>query len=293
MHFLALALIALAGRTGPDVEGPKLFLAPAVYPVSTARLVLEGGAPGAGLLVLAAPAGLGLGQARRVLATHLDREGRYVGDLPQGFGGLDLWGLVRREDLLFRTTITSRLSVPLAGEFAASKESQSGEVIITEIMKDPAAVFDSSGEWVEFFNTTSQPIDVEGWVLSDLGSDATQLTNGGAGIIVPPRGYAVVAKQTDPGLNGGVQAAGGYSGFTLSNGEDEVLLSLPNGYVVDQVIYDDGVLWPDDSGASLQLSTERLAPLWNDLGENWCAGSTPFGAGDLGTPGARNEVCGG
>lgn len=293
MQIHALALIVLAGPGYPQVKGPEFFLAPTTQAVASARLVLEGGAPGAGLMLLAAPTGQGLGQARRVLTTHLDREGRYVGFLPQGFGGLDLWGLVHTEDLLFSTSITSRLSIPLAGELSGKKESQSGEVIITEIMKDPVAVSDSSGEWVEIFNTTSLPIDVEGWVLSDLGSDATQLTNGGAGIIVPPRGYAVVAKQTDPGLNGGVQAAGGYSNFTLSNGEDEVLLSLPSGYVVDQVNYDDGVFWPDDSGASLQLSTARLAPLWNDHGENWCAATTAFGAGDLGTPGARNAVCGG
>ncbi|MFT7678412.1 MAG: hypothetical protein ACI8QC_002402 [Planctomycetota bacterium] len=293
MRFLALALIALAGRSAAQDSEPRLFLAPPVEPASPARLVLESGAPGGIMLLLAGPAGQDIREARRVLEVRLDQAGRYLADLPQGFGGLDLWALVNREDLLFGTSVSSRLPVPLPGEVFAKKSSQSGEVIITEIMKDPSAVSDTSGEWIEFYNTTSQPIDVEGWVISDMGSDATQLTNAGLGIMVPARGYAVVAKQTDAGLNGGVQAAGSYGSFTLSNGEDEVVLSLPGGYVVDQVNYDDGVLWPDVGGASLQLSTERLASTWNDLGENWCSSSTPFGVGDLGTPAARNEYCGG
>ena len=29
----------------------------------------------------------------------------------------------------------------------------------------------------------------------------------------------------------------------------------------------------------------------NDTGANWCDGSTAYGDGDMGTPGAANDVC--
>ena len=167
---------------------------------------------------------------------------------------------------------------------------QTGEVIVSEIQKDPTFVSDSVGEWIELFNTRNYPVDIEGWVLSDLGSDATVLDNAGAGIFVPARSYLVLAKNDNPTLNGGVWGAYVYSGMTLSNGADEVVLSRA-GVLVDSVVYDDGVLWPDDAGSALQLSTRRLAPIWNDDGQEWCSATMPYGPGDLGTPGTRNDTC--
>jgi hypothetical protein len=58
---------------------------------------------------------------------------------------------------------------------------------------------------------------------------------------------------------------------------------------VDRVEWDDGATFPDPTGASMELARDRLEE--NHLGENWREGWTIFGAGDTGTPGARNECC--
>lgn len=167
----------------------------------------------------------------------------------------------------------------------------SGEVIVSEVMKDPAQVPDHQGEWFEVFNTTNSWVDMEGWTLADLGTDMTILDNGGAGILVPPRGYLVLGREIDPQFNGGVPVQAVVTGFFLGNGADEIILSRPAGTLVDALNYEASGAWVDPVGASLQLSNRWLAVNWNDWGEHWCQSMTPWAAGDLGSPGSSNFMC--
>lgn len=240
--------------------------------------------------LFAAPAGEGVPFAHLVDQGQMDGDGAVRFPIAASVEGLDLFVAPRVNGLLFGPTVSAKVRVPALAPSGGVALPKAGTVLITEIHKDPSAVSDTAGEWIEFYNTTAQPIDIEGWVLSDLGSNATVLENGGAGILVPQRGYAVVARELDPSLNGGVIAQAAYSQFTLSNGDDEVVLSRPNGLLVDEVHYDD-ISWPDVAGATLQLSNVRLGPLWNDDPINWCAATQPYGSGDLGTPGVRNDDC--
>ena len=165
----------------------------------------------------------------------------------------------------------------------------SGEILVSELMRDPQAVPDAMGEWLEGFNTTNQPIDLEGWSLSDEGSDWTILDNAGAGIVVPPRGYLVLGRELSPTFNGGATVDAEYQGVVLANGADEVLLRRPGGRLVDRVAYDSN--WPASSGASIELAEGRLGAAWNDDPAHWCLGTSALPAGDLGSPGASNGAC--
>jgi len=40
-------------------------------------------------------------------------------------------------------------------------------ILITELMVDPEKVPDSKGEWIEVFNSSSTPINLNGWVIND------------------------------------------------------------------------------------------------------------------------------
>ena len=172
-------------------------------------------------------------------------------------------------------------------------ERRGGGVVISEFMKDPSFVSDTKGEWVELHNTGPTAVDVEGWVLSDLGSDAAVLDNGGQGIVVPPGGYLVLGREKDPAQNGEVPVDVAYDGFTMSNSDDEIVLSKSDGTVVDLVAYDDGVVWPDLAGRSISLDPGHVDVVDNDDGANWCHGTTPISQNnpDTGTPGAGNDVC--
>jgi cysteine-rich repeat protein len=162
-----------------------------------------------------------------------------------------------------------------------------GDLVITEIMQNPTAVDDVFGEWFEIYNPTSTDFDLIGLVLSDAGSNShTIATN----VVVPAGTYAVLARNGDPAVNGGVTAAYVYSSFQLGNVDDEVILS--NGAtVIDEVVYDGGPNFPSPAGASMNLSANALEAIANDSGFNWCVSTDSFGAGDDGTPGLPNKEC--
>ncbi len=170
---------------------------------------------------------------------------------------------------------------------------QRGSVLVTEFMKDPSFVSDTSGEWIEFHNPGPGRVNLEGMTLSDNGSNSHTISNSGFGLFVRPGKYLVIGNNTDVTTNGGVPVRYGYSGFTLANGADAIVLTHPSGQVMDRVDYDDGVLWPDSAGMSISLSPGMENAIANDDPLNWCHSVTLIGGAnpDTGTPRLPNDVC--
>ena len=73
-------------------------------------------------------------------------------------------------------------------------------------------------------------------------------------------------------------------------GDDEIELRDAEGRVIDRVAYD--LSWGLSAGVAHQLSPDHLGATDNDVAEHWCAAASPFGAGDLGSPGEANPACG-
>lgn len=160
------------------------------------------------------------------------------------------------------------------------------DIIINEIIQNPSVLDDMYGEWFELFNTTDSDIDINGCVISDLGIN-THTIDGS--VIVPAGGYAILSRNGDLGLNGGLIVDYVYeSGWYLGNSDDEVILTC-NDTEIDRVEYDGGPNFPDPTGASMILADPLLD---NNVGANWCESTSMFSSGDLGTPGALNDVCG-
>lgn len=165
-------------------------------------------------------------------------------------------------------------------------EIQEGDIVIDEIMQNPAAVSDTYGEWFELYNTTASPIDLAGCVIRDDAINTHTITS----LTIPAHGYSVLAKNGDPAQNGGITPDYVYGNdMTLSNAADQIILEC-NQVEIDRVDYDGGPLFPDPNGASMTLGDPSLD---NNVGSNWCEASSPYGAGDLGTPGTANDTCGG
>ena len=163
-----------------------------------------------------------------------------------------------------------------------------GSIIVNEIMQNPSAVSDTNGEWFEVYNTTGAAVDIDGWTISDNDTDSHMINNGGA-LNVPANGYLVLGRNGDTNTNGGVTVDYVYSGFILANTADEVILTDDVGPTEsDRVEYDGGPNFPDPTGASMELGTNFQSMTGNDPGSHWDEGSTSFGDGDLGTPGAQN-----
>jgi hypothetical protein len=160
-------------------------------------------------------------------------------------------------------------------------------LIITEIMKNPAMVLDSAGEWFEVYNNTAVPMDLYGMVVTDNGSNTFTVLDS---VPVPAYGHAVLAKNGDFGLNGGLATDYVWTTtFDLSNTDDEIVVTH-DGTELDRVEYADPD-WPDDSGAAMSLDIGAYDTTLNDDFRNWCNAEAAYGDGDFGTPGVDNPVC--
>ena len=154
-------------------------------------------------------------------------------------------------------------------------------IVITEIMPNPAAVSDSYGEWFEIHNTSDSTIDIYGWMIKDGGTDNHTITNVDMSVPVMPGDYFVFVRNADSTLNGGLMADYEYSGFLLSNSEDEIILLDGTGAIVDEVHYNNS--WVFGSGESMEIHDLNTD---NNVSENWFEATLAYGNGDLGTPGS-------
>ena len=164
-----------------------------------------------------------------------------------------------------------------------------GDVIITEVLAD-ASGSEPEHEWFEVYNTTGADIDLLGWVISDLGSDSHTIN---ASVVVPAGAYALLAENADPALNGGLSPDYDYAGLSMANGDDELVLSAPDGTLIDQIVWDSGATFPDPTAASMSLDPAWFDASDNDDGAHWCTSPAgAYGSGpDLGTPGGTNPSC--
>ncbi|WP_051238786.1 lamin tail domain-containing protein [Gaetbulibacter saemankumensis] len=159
-----------------------------------------------------------------------------------------------------------------------------GDIIITEIMKNPDIVTDANGEYFEIYNKTESAINLKGWTISDADGESYTIP---ADLIINSTSYAILGINSDYGTNGGVTVDHEYTGLNLANSADEVIISCSS-TIIDEVYYNDSD-FPDTPGVSMQLSTTTLNHTDNDTGINWGEGTSTFGAGDLGTPGTAND----
>ncbi|MBN2279874.1 MAG: lamin tail domain-containing protein [Candidatus Marinimicrobia bacterium] len=157
-----------------------------------------------------------------------------------------------------------------------------GAIIISEIMQNPSKVTDSNGEWFEVYNSSSSPINLNGWRIKDNGSDSHIISGD---LIVPPKGFAVLGNNTDFSTNGGVIVNYQFpSTFYLGNNADELIILDDFNNEIDKVEWDGGTAFPDPNGASMVFIGNVTDN--NNIGSNWKTATTPWGTGtDLGSPG--------
>jgi cysteine-rich repeat protein len=173
--------------------------------------------------------------------------------------------------------------------FCKTESFNEGDIIITEIMYNPAAVGDGEGEWFEIYNVTDKPVNINGWVIKDDGKDKHVIKNAG-GLVINSKSHAVLGILSDTQKNGGVQLAYQYKSTSLGNTNDSIIL-LWNNVIIDKVVYDSGISFPAANGQSLNLSLSAYSSQKNDAPENWCLSTQVMQDNDKGTPGKENDEC--
>ncbi|MBX3002087.1 MAG: lamin tail domain-containing protein [Caldilineaceae bacterium] len=151
-------------------------------------------------------------------------------------------------------------------------------VYISEFMADPAAVNDSNGEWIEIHNPGPADVNLRSWTLADDGGDRHVIASD---LWLAAGGYAALARNGDPTVNGGVIAAYVYRSTTLANTDDAIRLLDPNGVEMDRVNWGQSTALRVIAGASLERTVFGAVGQWQTAAYPW-----PGSAGDSGSPGA-------
>jgi len=172
---------------------------------------------------------------------------------------------------------------------------QPGDLIITEILYNPngkpTPIADDQGEWIEVYNPGTKTVDLAGLTLRDIGKDKYVIPAGGK-TTVAPKAFVVLGRSSDTTTNGGIKVDIPYgTKMTLNNGIDAVVLETADGVIIDQVLYNIALGWPNLSGVSLALSPSFTDANVNDQPANWCGALTEMADGDKGTPGMPNDEC--
>jgi len=133
-------------------------------------------------------------------------------------------------------------------------------------MQNPASVSDTDGEWFEIYNAGGTTVDLNGWTISDLGTDSHVISGT---LNISPGGFLVLGRSNIISTNGGVPVDYQYSSFLLANGDDEIILTDAGSVEQDRVEYDGGPNFPSPSGASMVFTGTPVDN--NNVGSNWSA----------------------
>lgn len=164
------------------------------------------------------------------------------------------------------------------------------DLMVSELLADPAAVADAVGEWFEIRNTTADYIPLANWTLV-VGADDYSIGASPNG--VPANGQVVIANNNGA-LNGGVSVLIEWATMMLPNSGGTIQLLDPTGFVVHSLDYGGTNPPVVSAGLSTQFSSSAGITTPNvDDPANWCLSMSPWTgtAGDLGSPGEANEAC--
>lgn len=187
------------------------------------------------------------------------------------------------------STATGGDASATTGAGGGGAEIQPGDLVITEIMNNPRAVLDEVGEWFEIHNATGLPLDLEGVEIVHQPGAATGHVIG-APLLIPPGGYAVLARNADPTVNGGIGADYSYGDeINLNNTADYLAVVAPDGTLIDETSWDE-ISGLDPDGASRSLDAGQIHADANDDDQNFCEATSAMSS-DYGTPGSPNDPC--
>jgi hypothetical protein len=222
----------------------------------------------------------------------MERHGRI--DLPSswrtfpgvGGNGLDadggsIWGTPRQPNAPSPPTPTptgSPTSTPT--ETDRGYRYPEGAILINEVAWAGTRA-SASDEWIELYNPGADPIDLEGWRLTDDGDIDVPLR----GTLLP--GSYFLLERTDDDTVSDIPADGIYAG-SLSNGGERLRLRDPSGGSIDVVNPDAGAWRAGD--ATTRSSMERGAGRWRTFTGYFGRGLDAAGHAIRGTPGGPNSL---
>ena len=160
-----------------------------------------------------------------------------------------------------------------------SADLAAGDVIITEIMANPAFCSDTYGEWIEVYNASADSVDLEALWIGDA---STRTGSVDRKTVLAPGQFAVLARGDGSAFCYDFTPDAFYgSSPALNNPGDSVRLQNGSGLVDAAATYADAA-----AGVSIELLGTAFDDGANDDIGNWAPAFAPIGdSGDFGTPG--------
>ena len=160
------------------------------------------------------------------------------------------------------------------------------DLLISEVMANPAAVSDANGEWFEIFNASTHIVDLNGLTISDNGSNSHTIDANGS-LSVLPGNYFVLANNADATSNGGFVPDYVYNGFSLANSDDQIIIRRDS-IEITRLEYSGSPF--GIAGFSAELLNQVVNPQPDDYGITPINVIFRYGEGDFGTPGAAGST---
>jgi hypothetical protein len=156
-------------------------------------------------------------------------------------------------------------------------------IIVSEINYNSDSLKDQ-GEFVEFYNRTSSPINMAGYYIRDKWDSVLNTFTFPAGTVLGPNDYIIVSNDSASFKKFHNIVAGKFFGnfpYSLNNGGEVIRLYKPNNQLLFSMHYNDSIPWTDSAdGKGYTLEFKNYAWLCNE-GVNWfagCLGGSPFKA---------------
>lgn len=189
--------------------------------------------------------------------------------------------------LYFEDLRNHRLYLPLVIGFILliSQPLSADKVVINEIMYRAPDDFKRL-EYVELWNTSSEPVSIGGWRVKGIGLEIAP------GFVLRPDAFFVAARDADLFERIYGQRPDGVFTKSLNNGGERLSLVNARGDVLERVEYDDKAPWPRSADGK-SASLERISPSAPSVdAHNWAPSNlTPtFDQTPSGTPGKLNSV---
>ncbi len=158
-----------------------------------------------------------------------------------------------------------------------------GDLVVSEIMRNPTKVNDTDGEWLELAGArVGTPVSLADVEVSSGGGDFFRI---GTAIQLDAGELLTIGGNGLPGTNGGYTPtiAWPIGTMALSNSNDDIQLDLLAGPTLDSMTWDS--TWPGATG----VSAERMDLEESATKTNFADGISSYGLGDRGTPGETND----
>lgn len=174
-----------------------------------------------------------------------------------------------------------------AGAWRDTVAPEPGDLVITELLPNPEVTMDALGEWIEL--AVARPLDLNGVLVDRIGDPAAAQPIAAEACLRVGPGLAVLARASDPAVNGGLPQVDAPLPLSLVGGSTQAPgdVHLFSG---ERLL--DGVRWRRSApGKALQLDPAYFDAAANDDERVFCDAQGPYGAGDRGSPGGANARC--